>query len=114
MSGGVVSAVAPDSIASALDIRPGDVLLSVDHVSADNDRGLPALKDVTLQVRSGEVLGLAGVAGNGQSELAEVIQLAANHTKFTNVQTQGNATGCVGIALRGINNAYLNVPTIYR
>jgi simple sugar transport system ATP-binding protein len=43
------------------------------HVSAFNNRGLPALKDVSLQLREGEILGLAGIAGNGQSELAEVI-----------------------------------------
>jgi ABC-type uncharacterized transport system ATPase subunit len=53
--------------------EPGPVLLSIENVSAENDRGLPALEGVSLQVRSGEILGLAGVAGNGQSELAEVI-----------------------------------------
>lgn len=53
--------------------EPGDVVLSVESVSADNDRGLPALRQVSLQVRGGEILGIAGVAGNGQSELAEVI-----------------------------------------
>src|SRR5262249_27323667 len=36
-------------------------------------KGLPALRDVSLAVRSGETLGIAGVSGNGQSELAEVI-----------------------------------------
>jgi simple sugar transport system ATP-binding protein len=51
----------------------GDVVLSVEKVSATNDRGLPALRDVSLEVRSGEILGIAGVAGNGQTELAEVI-----------------------------------------
>ena len=51
----------------------GEVVLSVEHVSADNDRGLPALRDISFQVRSGEILGIAGVAGNGQPELAEVI-----------------------------------------
>jgi ABC-type uncharacterized transport system ATPase subunit len=53
--------------------RAGDVLLKVDALCALNDRGLPALKDVSLQVRRGEILGIAGVAGNGQSELEEVI-----------------------------------------
>lgn len=51
--------------------RPG--MLQLDSVSALNDRGLPALKDVTLTVRGGEIVGIAGIAGNGQSELAEVI-----------------------------------------
>ncbi|MFQ5342914.1 MAG: ABC transporter ATP-binding protein [Anaerolineae bacterium] len=54
--------------------RPvGDVVLSVQGLEAMNDKGLPALKGVTFQVREGEILGVAGVAGNGQRELAEVI-----------------------------------------
>jgi simple sugar transport system ATP-binding protein len=53
--------------------EPGDILLSIEDLRAENDRELPALRGVSLQVRSGEILGLAGVAGNGQSELAEVI-----------------------------------------
>ena len=42
-------------------------------VNADGDRGGPALHDVSFQVGEGEILGIAGVAGNGQRELAEVI-----------------------------------------
>jgi ABC-type uncharacterized transport system ATPase subunit len=52
---------------------PGAPVLTVDGLTADNDRGLPALRGVTFQVRAGEILGIAGVAGNGQSELAEVL-----------------------------------------
>ena len=53
--------------------RPGDVVLSIRDIEADNDKGLRALRGVSLDVRAGEILGLAGVAGNGQSELAKVI-----------------------------------------
>jgi len=53
--------------------KPGHVVLSVDKLGAENDRGLPALRDVSLQVCAGEILGIAGVAGNGQRELAEVL-----------------------------------------
>ncbi len=53
--------------------RPGAVVLSVRDVEARNDRGLPALRGVSFDVRAGEILGIAGVAGNGQSELAQVI-----------------------------------------
>ncbi len=52
---------------------PGEVLMSVRDVEADNDRGLPALRGVSLDVRAGEIVGIAAVAGNGQAELAEVI-----------------------------------------
>jgi ABC-type uncharacterized transport system ATPase subunit len=51
----------------------GEVVLSVENVSALNDKGLPALRNVSLEVHAGEILGVAGVAGNGQRELAEVI-----------------------------------------
>jgi simple sugar transport system ATP-binding protein len=53
--------------------QPAEVVLSVEKVCAENDRGLPALRDVSLQLRAGEILGIAGVAGNGQRELAEVL-----------------------------------------
>ncbi|MBU1662677.1 MAG: ABC transporter ATP-binding protein [Chloroflexi bacterium] len=53
--------------------QPGDVVLSVEKVYAENNKGVVALRGLSLDVRSGEILGLAGVSGNGQSELAEVI-----------------------------------------
>jgi simple sugar transport system ATP-binding protein len=53
--------------------KPGKVVLDVQHVVADNDKGFKALCDISLNVRQGEIVGLAGVAGNGQAELAEVI-----------------------------------------
>jgi simple sugar transport system ATP-binding protein len=60
----------------SIDKKPcsaGSTVLSVEDVYAENDKGLPALRGVSLNVRSGEIVGLAGVAGNGQSELSEVI-----------------------------------------
>ena len=51
----------------------GKVVLKVENACADNDKGLKALKGVSFQVCAGEILGLAGVAGNGQGELAQVI-----------------------------------------
>ncbi|HEY7125680.1 MAG TPA: ABC transporter ATP-binding protein [Ktedonobacterales bacterium] len=53
--------------------KPGDVLLRVEHLTADSARGLAALRDVSFEVHTGEILGIAGVEGNGQSELVEVI-----------------------------------------
>lgn len=47
--------------------------MKVDHLKARNDRDLLAVDDVCLEVRAGEILGIAGVAGNGQAELEEVI-----------------------------------------
>lgn len=53
--------------------KPGDVVLDVKDVYAENDKGLPALQGLSLNVRKGEIVGVAGVAGNGQRELAQVI-----------------------------------------
>jgi simple sugar transport system ATP-binding protein len=48
-------------------------LLVLEHVSALDDKGLPALRDISMVVHRHEILGVAGVAGNGQRELAEVV-----------------------------------------
>ena len=53
--------------------KPGDVVLDLREVSAQNNKGVRALNKLSLKVHQGEILGIAGVAGNGQSELAEVI-----------------------------------------
>jgi len=54
-------------------VKPGKEVLIVENVLAMGDKGLPALKGVSLRVREGEIVGVAGVAGNGQKELVEVI-----------------------------------------
>lgn len=51
----------------------GETILQLSGVSAVNDRGVEALRNIDLSVRAGEVVGIAGVSGNGQTELAEVI-----------------------------------------
>jgi ABC-type uncharacterized transport system ATPase subunit len=53
--------------------RAGSPALRVENLSARDDQGLPALKNVSLSIRAGEILGLAGVSGNGQTELAQAL-----------------------------------------
>ncbi|MDA8233358.1 MAG: ABC transporter ATP-binding protein [Clostridia bacterium] len=74
---------------------PGEVILQLQEITAVSDRGHKALKDVNLIVRAGEIMGIAGVAGNGQRELAEVItglrpisagQITINKVDMTNRQ----------------------------
>ncbi len=56
-----------------VELEPGDARLVVRNLHALSNRETPALRGTDLAVHSGEILGLAGVSGNGQSELAEVI-----------------------------------------
>ena len=51
----------------------GDAILTVEGLVAIDDRGLPALRGVELEIRASEVLGIAGVEGNGQTELVETL-----------------------------------------
>ncbi|WP_244606614.1 ABC transporter ATP-binding protein [Arsenicitalea aurantiaca] len=53
--------------------RPGDVKLAVENLTVADDAGVIRVKGVSFSVRAGEIVGIAGVAGNGQSELLEAI-----------------------------------------
>ncbi len=55
------------------DREPGEVVLDVKGLEALNSRGVPALKGVDFEVHAGEILAIAGVDGNGQTELVEVL-----------------------------------------
>jgi simple sugar transport system ATP-binding protein len=54
-------------------LQKGEILLDLRKLTAVDDKGFPALRDVSLSLHRAEILGLAGVAGNGQKELAEVL-----------------------------------------
>jgi general nucleoside transport system ATP-binding protein len=53
--------------------QPGETLLTVEDLVVRDDRGLEAVRGVSLQVHSGEIVGIAGVDGNGQSELIDAL-----------------------------------------
>jgi simple sugar transport system ATP-binding protein len=55
------------------DVTPGEIRLQLEGIHCGSDRGTPGLRGVSLEVRSGEILGIAGVSGNGQRELAEAV-----------------------------------------
>jgi len=55
------------------EIKRGEKVLEVDDLYALSDRGLPALRGTSFELYEGEILGVAGVSGNGQRELAEVL-----------------------------------------
>ncbi|MBR4308464.1 MAG: ABC transporter ATP-binding protein [Oscillospiraceae bacterium] len=52
---------------------PGELCLEAQGLQVYDNRGLPAVKDLSLEVRAGEILGIAAIEGNGQSELLEAI-----------------------------------------
>ena len=53
--------------------QPGEVLLSAENLVVVDERGLEACRGVSLEVRAGEIVGIAGVDGNGQSELIDAL-----------------------------------------
>ena len=55
------------------DANPGDVKLLIKNLTVKDSRGVTMVDDVSFDVRAGEIVGIAGVAGNGQSELLEAI-----------------------------------------
>ena len=58
---------------SDADAAPRPTLLAIEGLAAETEGGLPAVADVSLSVRAGEIVGVAGVSGNGQTELVAVL-----------------------------------------
>jgi simple sugar transport system ATP-binding protein len=68
--------------------HPAGTMLRLDGLKVDDDRGHEAVRGVSLEVRSGEILGVAGVAGNGQDELVEAL-IGLRHEKAGFVTLDG-------------------------
>lgn len=69
--------------------NPQESILEISDLYAKNDRGLTALKGINLKLKDGEILGIAGVEGNGQSELVQVLTGLRKVTKGM-IQFRGN------------------------
>ncbi|MHC5857854.1 ABC transporter ATP-binding protein [Nostoc sp.] len=54
-------------------ILPAEIILSVQNLQVTDERNIPTVKNVSFELRAGEILGIAGVDGNGQRELADAI-----------------------------------------
>lgn len=63
------------------EVEQEDIRLALQDVWADNDLGTPGLRGISFRLRTGEILGVAGVSGNGQRELAQVINGLRQVTK---------------------------------
>jgi len=74
--------------------QPGDVLLAVDDLHVFDDRGIEKVRGISFEVRAGEIVGIAGVDGNGQTELIDAITGLQKH-----------ASGRVEVAGRDVHQA---------
>ena len=94
--------------AGARQTKPRDeVILSLSGVRALGGRGEEALRGVDLEVRAGEVLGIAGVSGNGQRELAEAV-LGIRIPSGGRISFRGRDVTTLDVdALRGLGMAYV-------
>jgi simple sugar transport system ATP-binding protein len=85
--------------------HPAEVALRVEHLTVRNDRGREVVHDVSLDVRAGEIFGIAGVAGNGQDELSEAItglrRSSGGHILLDGIDVTGE--GARGLHQRGIS-----------
>ena len=89
-------------------IEAGEIILAVDDLWAENDKGLDALRGVNINVRKNEIVGLAGVAGNGQRELADVITGMRPSTKGKIIVHENDITNKP--VRRGIDNGVSHIP----
>ena len=72
-------------------VNPGKVVLSVQNLQVADHRGVTAVNDISFQLREGEILGIAGVDGNGQRELADAIAGIGN-IKSGEINFTGNSS----------------------
>ncbi len=83
-------------------VARGEPILELNGVSAVGDRGGLALKEVSFEINGGEILGIAGVAGNGQKDLAEVI---AGLRKAAGGKLRINRADCTGAGSKRLIDA---------
>ncbi len=88
-------------------VEMGHVRLKLQDIRAMSDRGTEALRGVSLEVRAGEILGLAGVSGNGQRELAEVITGLRPATQGQVILDSQDVTGQSSGELIGYGLSYI-------
>jgi len=87
--------------------KPGAVALEITDLHVKDDRGQEVVRGVSLHIRAGEILGVAGVAGNGQDELVEAL-IGLRSVASGEVLLGGNAvTGASPRKIHELNVAYV-------
>jgi simple sugar transport system ATP-binding protein len=88
------------------DAKVGDVVFEVKHLNVLDNRKLPAVRDLSLKVRAGEIMCVAGIDGNGQTELVEALyglrpiesgQLIHNHEDITHMSIRQRVETGIGL-----------------
>lgn len=69
----MVGSAPPSTSVERLPMKANEAVVSIEALEANDDRGRPVLRGITLKVHAGEIVGVAGVSGNGQEELVEVL-----------------------------------------
>ena len=88
--------------------QPKEVVLSIENLVVNENRGVPAVKNLSLELRAGEVVGIAGIDGNGQSELIQAIT-GLRKVKSGSIKIKGKDV--VGLRPRQITEMKVgNVP----
>ncbi|WP_252229645.1 ABC transporter ATP-binding protein [Clostridium sp. ZBS15] len=90
------------------DKEPGEVILKVDNLSVMNNKKVLGLKNFSIEVKAGEILGVAGVEGNGQSELIEAIT-GMRHVQSGKIYFEGKDITDMSIRKR-IDSGIAHIP----
>lgn len=81
------------------DKEAGEPIMTIDKLSLVDEQGIRRLKDITLELRRGEVLSIAGVSGNGQSELVKVLTGLMKPTSGKVIMNECDITGACPAAI---------------
>jgi len=87
-------------------------ILEVNNLQALNDRGIPAIRGVSFDLFGGEILGVAGVSGNGQHELAEVLTGLRKSTKGRVFLGKKDVANCSAREMNDFNVAHIPAERI--
>lgn len=127
---GVVADISDDALAEAMIGAPmsrlmgrapreapqSDIVLSVANLCVNGDNGLPAVKNASLAVHKGEIVGIAGVSGNGQLELVEALMgqrersgtVAVSGAIFNGTRSEIVRLGVYGLPQEPLKNACID------
>jgi ABC-type uncharacterized transport system ATPase subunit len=94
-------------------VEAGKTILQVEHLSALSDKGFSALKEVTFSIREGEIFGIAGIAGNGQQELVEVLAGLRNPTRGKIYLDQADITAASSLERWHMGIGYIPADRIH-